>query len=222
MQTAFSKERRLTLLRLTAISLLAAGCGTGNVKGNRLQQGLHELQGELEVDGKEVEPGAPIPDNKVIETSIDSRAIFIRERNAYLLREASRLIFRRNSDNTLRAELEEGALLSVFAPGAVTIRTPIAQIGIRGTGCYVESHPEKSYICLCYGSGVISSSITGEELMRIKTKHHDSPYNIYPAGELMAPMPVINHTDDELILLESLVGRVPPFVEDKKDVFSIY
>jgi hypothetical protein len=28
---------------------------------------------------------------------------------------------------------------------------------------------------------------------------------------VIEPAPVINHTDEELILLESLVGRVPPF-----------
>jgi hypothetical protein len=29
--------------------------------------------------------------------------------------------------------------------------------------------------------------------------------------KMMVPADVINHTDAELILLESLVGRVPPF-----------
>jgi hypothetical protein len=30
-------------------------------------------------------------------------------------------------------------------------------------------------------------------------------------GELIVPAPVINHTDSELILIEELVGRIPPF-----------
>jgi hypothetical protein len=29
----------------------------------------------------------------------------------------------------------------------------------------------------------------------------------------MAPAEMINHTDDELVLLEKLVGRKPPFAE---------
>ena len=47
----------------------------------------------------------------------------------------------------------------------------------------------------------------------IRTTHHESPLVITDRGGAMAalPGPVVNHTDDELTLLESLVGREPPF-----------
>jgi len=47
----------------------------------------------------------------------------------------------------------------------------------------------------------------------IRTTHHESPLVITDRGGIMAakPGPVVNHTDDELVLLESLVGREPPF-----------
>ena len=40
----------------------------------------------------------------------------------------------------------------------------------------------------------------------VKTIHHDAPRFIYPAGQsrIIERAPVINHKDEELILLESL------------------
>ncbi len=53
----------------------------------------------------------------------------------------------------------------------------------------------------------------------IKTFYHEKPRFLYGKGakEIMAEAPVFNHTDEELIMLESLVGRVPPFKRFKKD-----
>jgi hypothetical protein len=44
------------------------------------------------------------------------------------------------------------------------------------------------------------------------TQHHESPRYIYGDGRKRAIVPasVSNHSDAELILLESLVGRTPP------------
>ncbi len=209
----FSQQRRLFLLHMAAVSALA-GCGHYGVRAP-VQQGVRRLQGSAWLDGRPLQQGDIVPSEGELVTDAESHLVFVRDANAYLLRADSKLRFERNAAGHSDLHLQHGGVLSVFAPGAVTIKTPIAQIGIRGTGCYVESHPKKSYICLCYGVGDIHSSITGELLMEVKTRHHDSPFNIYPDGELMAPMPVINHTDDELILLESLVGRTPPFSEEE-------
>ncbi len=46
------------------------------------------------------------------------------------------------------------------------------------------------------------------------TYHHDAPRYILadaPTGEKIKSAPVINHTDEELELIESLVGRSVPF-----------
>jgi hypothetical protein len=47
----------------------------------------------------------------------------------------------------------------------------------------------------------------------VRTTHHDQPRYIYPKGmpRMIERAPVINHTDAELVLLESLVGRKVPF-----------
>ena len=38
-----------------------------------------------------------------------------------------------------------------------------------------------------------------------------------PSGRAIRPAPFINHTDQELMLIETLVGRTPPFVFPKSD-----
>jgi hypothetical protein len=50
----------------------------------------------------------------------------------------------------------------------------------------------------------------------VKTTHHEQPLLLREdAGILRAePGPFRNHSDAELILLESLVGREPPFKKD--------
>ena len=37
------------------------------------------------------------------------------------------------------------------------------------------------------------------------------------AARVIEPAPVIDHTDEELILMESMVGRVPPFGSTPSD-----
>jgi hypothetical protein len=44
--------------------------------------------------------------------------------------------------------------------------------------------------------------------------HHDAPRYITKdgkSGALITPAPMKNHTDEELILVEQIVGRTPPF-----------
>jgi hypothetical protein len=52
----------------------------------------------------------------------------------------------------------------------------------------------------------------------ITAKHHDRPVYIVkdaPAGRGIRAAPFINHTDEELALVEALVGREPPFLFPK-------
>ena len=56
----------------------------------------------------------------------------------------------------------------------------------------------------------------------VRTRHHEAPRYIYGSGRstVMEKAPVINHRDEELILLESLVGRVPAFLQRPTDEFG--
>ena len=52
-----------------------------------------------------------------------------------------------------------------------------------------------------------------KEAETVRTQHHDEPRFIYSKGtpRMMEKAPVFNHSDAELIMLESLVGRSTPF-----------
>jgi len=96
--------------------------------------------------------------------------------------------------------------------------TSTAIIGVRGTAVYLESNPEKTYICTCYGKADLSSRASKDYRETVKTRHHEQPRYIFGrnAKEFVTRAPVINHTDSELILLESMVGRRPPFLNTTK------
>jgi len=54
----------------------------------------------------------------------------------------------------------------------------------------------------------------------VASKHHDEPVYILAApkdGKTIRNAPFINHTDQELMLIEALVGRSPPFVFPSED-----
>jgi hypothetical protein len=110
-----------------------------------------------------------------------------------------------------------GKLLSVSRNNGLRIETPTATIGIRGTGVYLEAGPEKTYFCTCYGEVdvVANSDATSKE--SVVSKHHDKPLYIYgheQPGKCIhdAHRLTSNHSDEELVLVEALVGRVPPFI----------
>jgi hypothetical protein len=95
------------------------------------------------------------------------------------------------------------------------IITKTAVIGVRGTGFYVESEQKRTYFCLCYGQADIASKTTNDR-ESYKTYYHEKPRYINESGaeKVIIEAPVKNHTDAELIQLESMVGRKPPFVQE--------
>ncbi len=109
-----------------------------------------------------------------------------------------------------------GKILSVFGRREKphTITTTTATIGIRGTGIYLESEADRSYVCTCYGQTRIVARADANVSRDVISRHHDRPLYVLPSagnGELIVPAPFINHTDSELALIEELVGRTTPF-----------
>jgi hypothetical protein len=117
--------------------------------------------------------------------------------------------------------LATGKLLSVFGRGRPTrIVTATATIGVRGTGVYAESDPEQTYFCTCYGVADITANNDRQSKETVAATHHDRPLYIAAkanAGNSIRRAPFINHTDQELMLIEALVGRTPPFVFPMND-----
>ena len=114
-----------------------------------------------------------------------------------------------------------GKILSVFPSGRpVRMTTRNASIGIRGTGVYMESDPEQTYFCTCYGTADIAAVSDPTSRETVVSSHHDRPLYILAGeqpGRNIRLAPFIDHTDQELMLIEALVGRTPPFVFPKDD-----
>lgn len=143
---------------------------------------------------------------------------------AGLVRENSQVAFGADAlKQTLR--LVSGKVLAVFAQGEHRILTTTASIGIRGTAAYVEDvEPERTYFCLCYGETEVQTAggqraAGSGQRASYATTHHESPRYIYRDAGAAKPFveaPMLNHTDAELIMLEGLVGRYPPFYGKEK------
>jgi hypothetical protein len=141
-------------------------------------------------------------------------AVVVVGEDAFLLR-ANTVIEARGSRGVLSDLLiSTGRVLTVFSKKPVEIRTTYATIGIRGTGAYLEVDSASVYFCLCYGEALVQGA--GMEAKVVKTTHHEQPLLLRQDGGAVRAEsgPFRNHTDDELVMLEALVGREPPFMKD--------
>lgn len=210
------ESRRLFLLRALASGLLAIPQWTrADVLGkvpHELPAGtsVYSLSGELQINGQAASEQTLIGASDVLRTGPRSQAIFVVGKDAFILRENSELHLSGQNLVVEGLRLVSGALLSVFGKSRHQVITPTATIGIRGTGIYVEAQPDLAYVCTCYGTTDIASSANPSTSETIISKHHDAPRYI-TADNRILPAPFINHTDEELMLIETLVGRVPPF-----------
>lgn len=112
-------------------------------------------------------------------------------------------------------KLERGKLLTVLASRRTRITTPSAVIGIRGTGVYLEADPEVSYVCVCYGVADLVTVDDPDINETIVSTHHSAPRYILAeksSSSRIRPAPFKNHDDQELLLIETLVGRTTPYV----------
>jgi hypothetical protein len=211
---------RRHLLKLLAAGALTGADLTGLVRqalaagsGPQRKQGIFRLEGEATFNGKTLQVGDVPTLPLTVVTGPRTTLVFVVGADAYLVRANSHLILSSHDDKTpnraSNIKLLAGKLLSVFEKSERTLTTTTAVAGIRGTGIYLESEPGQSYLCLCYGTAQIGPIATPQVRETIKTTHHESPRMVYP--DRMEPATLINHSDQELILLESLTGRLPPF-----------
>lgn len=171
---------------------------------------------KVTVDGKIANLDTKINAYSYIKTDDDSRIIFVVGTSAFILRSNSDLQLRGSGPLITGIRILTGKILSVFGKRqtGLSITTSTATIGIRGTGIYIESEPDQSYICTCYGETRISAIADPGQVENITSAHHDYPVYVLPNGEggqLIRSAPTINHTDTELAMIEALVGRKTPF-----------
>jgi len=212
--------RRALLKNLAAAGLLGAAGISGLISkalangANPLAVGLRSFEGSLSINGQPARIGMLIKAGDTVVTGSGSKAIYVIGQDAFLQRDSSTIVFGDAASGFFR--VVTGKLLSVFGRGQKKLLVSTATIGIRGTGCYIESSETQTYFCLCYGEAEVIPNVAPAQREVIVTRHHDHPIVIgsNPAmPHSMVPATVINHTDDELTLLENLVGRQPPFYD---------
>lgn len=178
--------------------------------------GVVEAMGQLMINGTQAVAGAPVAAGDRIATGSGGGAVLHLAGDAFLLHANTRIELRTRSRALEVLYVLSGRILSVFgkrrADHALAIRTPAAMIGIRGTGMYLEVARRRDYFCLCYGKAIVE----GPGLLQpavIETRHHESAMWLERRGGVLRldPAPFMNHTDDELIMLEALTGRASPF-----------
>lgn len=181
-----------------------------------VEAGVARVRGDVLVNGQAARRGMVVKPGDAVVTGRDAELVVVVGRDAFLVRANSRVEFSGDAARLAVAALRvvTGAMLSVFEPGGrKRIQTATATIGVRGTGVYVEVEKARTYVCTCYGEAELTPVADPQAAETVRTTRHDQPRYIYPKGapRMMERAPVINHTDAELVLLESLVGRKAPF-----------
>jgi hypothetical protein len=205
------RARRRALLALAAGISFPAALKLALAQSSA-KQGVRTIQGDMKINGKPAEVGTLVRPGDAIMLGSGALATFVVGQDAFLIRGNSHAELMGSGVLVSALQLITGKLLGVFGSGGERrLVTATASIGIRGTGAYIEAEPRRTYFCLCYGTAEVAATMGGAR-ESYSTRHHESPRYIYGDGRkrAIAPASVANHTDSELILLESLVGRSPP------------
>ena len=218
-QSPMAARRRREFLKRVAAGAFGAGGASAFLsrafaKGDIPDvQGIARLDGTAMVNGQPARVGTPVTARDKVATGPGSKAVIVVKDDAFLLREGTNIEFTETNGVLSQVLLANGRLLSVFGAkkDGLKIKVLDVSIGIRGTGAYLEVEPRRVYFCLCYGDALIESP--GMPAREVRTRHHEQPLFLNQEGAAMVaePGPFRNHSDDELILLEELVGREPHF-----------
>lgn len=182
-------------------------------------QGMRKIRGDVRINGIPAKIGDTVKPGDTVATGKDAEAVFVADKSVCMLRENTRIeIAEEKRENAVTSviRLIRGKIMSVSRKKRERIVTTTAILGVRGTGVYVEAEPDITYVCLCYGTADIIAAASGET-DSFTTWYHEKPRYVRAAGaeKMIEPAPVKNHTDAELIMLESMVGRQPPFLDNE-------
>jgi hypothetical protein len=198
-------------------------------------QSIYRITGQAMVNGKEATMETRIKPGDTVQTAKDSELIFVVNTHAMILRSNSHLVLEAGQQYPAPARKPEekssddnpfsmvinglrmltGKLLTVSRHSPMRVNTVTATIGIRGTGFYLEADSDLTYFCTCYGITDVVASADPESTTTVVSYHHNRPLYITKGesqGNNIRNAPFINHTDQELTLIEALVGRTTPFI----------
>ncbi|OGB27013.1 MAG: hypothetical protein A3I66_22270 [Burkholderiales bacterium RIFCSPLOWO2_02_FULL_57_36] len=183
-------------------------------------QSIYRISGNTTVNGKEATLGTRIGPNDTVQTGKNSEIVFVVGANAMILRGESEVELQGDRNNVASTVISglrmlSGKLLSVSRSQGMSVKTKTATLGIRGTGIYVEADPELTYFCTCYGITDVVANDDPESKDTVVATHHDKPLYITSGGQAGKNIRLAgfkDHTDQELMLVETIVGRTTPFV----------
>jgi hypothetical protein len=180
--------RRRFLIRALGSGALIGGLGwqTGALASwfggapGKMPEGrsIFDLRGEVLVNGRRADYDTRIAAGDRISTGEGAYVISAVGQSAFILRERSVLELGGRELFVRSMRLLSGAVLGVFGrrkpEDAIRVGTPLATIGIRGTGLYAESEADQSYICTCYGTTDIASTLDSAARVSVTSMHHDA------------------------------------------------
>lgn len=218
------ESRRRFLLYLLSTGALSVIPGCANMpkahvampmpKMMPANKSIYQYVGRILINGKPATLETMIHPGDRVETGERSQLIFVVDKDAFLLRANTKMTIPSRM-NGGQFDLDSGAVLGVFASRRTSIHTPSAIVSIKGTGVYFEVEPTRSYVCTCYGETNIAVADNPSINETVRTTHHNAPKYILDnkhAAKRIVPAPFKDHTDQELLLIETLVGRTTPFV----------
>ncbi|HET9976834.1 MAG TPA: hypothetical protein VFQ20_05315 [Burkholderiaceae bacterium] len=208
--------QRGAALAALAGSARAAAQVFGNAPRRLVNESVFRVSGDTSVNGQPVTRATRIGAGDLLRTGRDSELVFVVGSAAMLMRADTQVQLQgaSASGQPTTVVVPSGKLLAVFAPGQRAVQTATAVVRISGTGVYVESNPQETYFCTCYGKAEVVATADTTSREQVISRHHDKPLYIaagQAAGRAIRRAPFINHTDDELALIEALVGRAPPW-----------
>lgn len=225
--------RRALLVRALTAGLLGAGWSgaeaiTFGVFGSRPRklpegQSIYGLSGQVTVNDQPASLSTQIKPGDTVQTAQNSEIVFVVNTHSMILRSESKLLIEQSQESATSLiigglRMLSGRLLSVSRNSPMRLTSSTATIGIRGTGFYMEAEPDRTYFCTCYGATEVEATADPQSRETVAAKHHDRPLYIVTdggSGNNIRNAPFINHTDQELALIETLVGRRTPFVFSK-------
>lgn len=201
-------HRRRSLVQAAGLWVAAGGWAAAHAQS---RSNIVDLRGDAMRNGQPLTAQDSIAVGDRIETGPGATVVFAVGNSAFLLRQNTRVAVDGDSPAIVKAlRLLSGAVASVWGRGPDRqVILPTATAGIRGTGVYAEvfaDQDNRGYFCNCYGTVDLSA---GTDSTTSQSSYHQS-FWAEPAprdGRWLTPAGAINHTDEELEFLASLIGQ---------------
>ena len=200
--------RRRGLLQAAALWMATGGWVAAHAQS---RSNIVELRGQVLRNGEALTPQHSIAAGDRLETGPGATVVFAVGDGAFLVRQNSRVALEGETPTAVRVlRLVSGAVASVWGRGAERqVILPTATAGIRGTGVYAEvfaDQDNRGYFCNCYGT--VDLAADTESLVSEASYHQSFWVESAPRnGRLLTPAGAINHTDEELEFLASLIHQ---------------